>query len=254
MSINYDDISDIRYNAFTGQYTPLFISNEEHVVPSSAPYIITLNEKPQQTLPSSVTVIVKETAQTLVEKSKTTIPGVNQFRLNYDELANGQLGVNSAQKGKTLQVSYNGLGTILKKETVGDIVFNETTFTEVIATNYKKGPERIAYTDDSSVNSEKDIKTWVFEIGSWDMTIGSAASISNPGINVSKVVEINALVYSDTLTTVYQLAGGVAGGGAGGGVNITAANIIIETGSNFNSPDFNGTGFNRGLVIIKYYE
>lgn len=123
MSLIWDDVKNLSYNSFTGEYSDNRISEEEHIIPSSAPYIVQLYHSPVRNVPSTVTAKIKETGQTLIERSKTTIPSVNQFNINYDELSNGQVRVHSSNAGKTLQISYDMIGTIINKESLESLIF-----------------------------------------------------------------------------------------------------------------------------------
>jgi len=147
MSVDWDDVSDIRFNPFTGEETPVFISNEEQTIPNSSPYLVKLNESPVLSLPSTVSAKIKETGQELKEVAKSKVPAKNEFAVNYDEKANGEVLVNSFYKGKTLQVSYQGLGSNINKNLLQSLAF----------TGDRIWDGKQTFNDDLTINADVEI-------------------------------------------------------------------------------------------------
>jgi hypothetical protein len=118
---DFTDLANYRYNSFTNAVTPKLIgygaiAPEIRTIPNTAPYTILLHESPQLNTPSTTVITDTTTATILEEVSKTTVPGNNQFRVNYDERGNGQAEFNANQKGHGLSIKYYGEGSIQKKE------------------------------------------------------------------------------------------------------------------------------------------
>lgn len=112
--LQYDDIEDIRYNSFTGEFTPIVITDERHTIPNTGPYIIKLFEAPQQNAPSTTTVRIGGTV--LKEVGSSVTPGINQYRVTYyDNLGMGQIEFNSTRHGQEASVDYYGLGHLIQK-------------------------------------------------------------------------------------------------------------------------------------------
>ena len=237
MPLTYNDISDIRYNSFTGEYNPIRITGEEHVIPSFAPYIITLNESPQRTVPSNIVATIKETSQILTEKSKTTNPGSTQFNVNYDELANGQVRVNATHAGKTLSIDYNGLGTLLKKDTLLSGLPRT-----ISGENY----------------SEK-----IINLGPWDMDNDNYIAV-DIGVNAINVRSLYCIIRRDGGDNVtYALDTGNTGmdverngfiRAIDDGVAELGVVIYRKNGGLFDSAVFSDTGINRGYLYVLYKE
>lgn len=106
---------DYRYNAFDDVLEPLAISGETHIIPSSSPYTIRLAEVPQKTTPSGVSLTIAGTAASEVAAT----PAAGEFWVDYNTGADnddgwntGTILFNSADAGKTVVVSYSGMGTL----------------------------------------------------------------------------------------------------------------------------------------------
>jgi len=107
--------SDYRFNPFSNIAEPLHIIGETHVIPSSTPYFIRLNEVPVKDAPSTVSLTIAGVAATEVAAE----PAAGEFRCDYttgadsDENWNtGLIQFNAADAGKLVEVTYNGLGTL----------------------------------------------------------------------------------------------------------------------------------------------
>jgi hypothetical protein len=122
--LNFDDISDVRYNPFTGVYTPKLvgygsISPELRTIPNSSPYIIKLFEQPQRNTPSTTIITLVSTSEILQEANKTQTLSNKQFKVNYDELDVGKVEFHPNQKGLQVSIKYYALGTINQKSAFG---------------------------------------------------------------------------------------------------------------------------------------
>jgi len=119
--LNYDDIEDIRYNPFTGVYTPKQIGYagnpvERRTVPNTSPYQIKLFEVPQETIPSVMRVVPSVGGSALIEVGFNQVPASGEYRVSYSGiLGAGIIEFNSAQAGVQMDVSYYGLGHINQK-------------------------------------------------------------------------------------------------------------------------------------------
>ena len=242
MALSYNDLSDIRYNAFTGEYTPYRITNEEHTIPSTPPYIIILNESPQRTVPSTVEASIKSPALELVEKSKSTVPSESQFNVNYDELGNGQVRVNSAHAGKTLQISYNGLGSLIKKEILS------------------QGSRRIIDGDVyGPVSYQEHIRSFT-----WDMVSDPFKQVTFLDVEAHNVIFVKVWIRKDTTTSIlYDLETGASQNDTSrqGYINYatdvasgTQITMTRKQGGDFDDADFNDAGINRGFIYMLYRE
>lgn len=121
-----EGIHDFRYNPFTAVITAFghgYSGNpkEEHVIPSSAPYYIYLNEIPRNDSPS--TLLVNEKAgSNWTEVSFATSPAAGQFRAVYGGdgsqpisiVGQGIIEFNSADAGKTMEFAYYGMGSTIQ--------------------------------------------------------------------------------------------------------------------------------------------
>jgi hypothetical protein len=133
---DFTDLANYRYNAFTNTVTPKLIGykgnpTEDRTIPTSAPYTIILHESPQLNVPSTTSITDTTTATVLEEVSKTTTPGNNQYRVNYDERGNGQIEFNANQKTHSISIKYYGEGSIEKKENYQSTI-NEITQLNII--------------------------------------------------------------------------------------------------------------------------
>ena len=236
MALTYDNLSNIRYNSFTGQYYPRRVTNEEHVIPSSSPYIITLNGSPQRTVPSNVVAKILSPDQELLEKDKTIVPGISEFNINYDELGNGQVRVNAVHAGKTLQISYNEIGSLIKKE-----LFNIPRY--ISNGNYKDA---------------------IVEIGGWNMVSSFQATIDFLLCSSIDIRYIQVFIRRDDTDSVtyplnrYSDPNTPEPHGCVSNVfDITGGCRIVllrSTSGQFNSANFDDDTINRGFVYILYKE
>lgn len=108
-------IADYRYDPFLDVINIKAVSQEKHTIPTSSPYTIRLNEVPQNTDPS--TIICKFTDGTALTEVAAQ-PEQGQFWPDYSVAAGGDwntgtLLFNSADAGKSVLVSYNGMGTLV---------------------------------------------------------------------------------------------------------------------------------------------
>lgn len=116
MPYNWGNASNLRYNPFTGIFTPLAIAGESHIIPLIAPYHIYLYESPKFDDPS--TVIITIGGVTLTEVPFSQVPANNQYRVCYQALGNGIIEFNANQAGQTALISYYGLGTLLSTQSI----------------------------------------------------------------------------------------------------------------------------------------
>ena len=108
-------IYDYRYNPWEDVLEIHNISGERHTIPTSSPYTIRLNEVPQKTDPTSLSVVVN--GQVFTEVAATPEQGqfFPDYRADVSGDANwnrGSLLFNAADAGKTVVVSYRGMGTL----------------------------------------------------------------------------------------------------------------------------------------------
>lgn len=110
-------IVDYRLNPFLNVMDIKKITEEKHQVPNQSPFTVRLNEVPQKTDPSSVTVKFENGTQ-LTEVAAT--PAQGQYWPDYNTTAHGvadwntgTLLFNSEDAGKQVLVSYNGTGTLV---------------------------------------------------------------------------------------------------------------------------------------------
>lgn len=142
-------IKDYRLNPFLNVFEVSVISGETHKVSTSSPYTIRLNEVPQKTDPSSL--IVKYSDGTVLTEVAAQ-PSAGQYWPDYNTTAHGvddwntgTLLFNAADAGKTVTVSYNGLGTLTDERLLDMAEISVTTSTQ---------PEREAIVD--SITSSYD--------------------------------------------------------------------------------------------------
>jgi hypothetical protein len=138
MAFNYNDLANLRYNPFTNSYSPVSIVNEGHTINTSSFIsginLITLFEKPQRTFPSSVTVQNTSLGYTMTEVPFDIEPASGEYRVCYEGLGAGIIEFNSADNGQTVEVSYNGLGTIYGFQT-SNTIFGRTNYQFFTDTN-----------------------------------------------------------------------------------------------------------------------
>ena len=109
-------VSDYRLDPFTGQLNIREITGEEHTVPQNSPYTIRLNEVPYKADPSTLKVTYKDSGAQLTEVAAQ--PEAGQYWPDYlttavKEWNTGTLLFNAADAGKTVLVSYQGMGTLV---------------------------------------------------------------------------------------------------------------------------------------------
>lgn len=117
--------SNIRINPFIGDggTTNYVDFTEVHIIPVVSPFVVRLNEVPQKKDPSNMKVVYVDdttgtpTANALTEVAAT--PGAGEFRPDYSTNADGDedwntglIEFSSADAGKSIQVSYTGMGTL----------------------------------------------------------------------------------------------------------------------------------------------
>lgn len=117
--------SNIRINPFIGDggTTNYVDFTEVHIIPTASPFVVRLNEVPQKKDPSNMKVVyVDETTgapTTTVLTEVAATPGAGEFRPDYSTNADGDedwntglIEFSSADAGKSIQVSYTGMGTL----------------------------------------------------------------------------------------------------------------------------------------------
>lgn len=117
--------SNIRINPFIGDggTTNYVDFTEVHIIPVVSPFVVRLNEVPQKKDPSNMKVVYVDdttgapTTTALTEVAAT--PGAGEFRPDYSTNADGDedwntglIEFSSADAGKSIQVSYTGMGTL----------------------------------------------------------------------------------------------------------------------------------------------
>lgn len=144
----YEDLTNYRYDSFDNKVTPKKIgygSNppESRIIPATAPYSLLLHEAPQQNTPSTTQITDTTTSNILEEVSKTTVPGNNQYRVNYDERGLGQVQFNSSQAGHNIEIKYYGEGSIEKVENYQSILDKTSVAPDIIGALYISGGDII---------------------------------------------------------------------------------------------------------------
>lgn len=117
--------SNIRINPFIGDggTTNYVDFTEVHIIPAVSPFVVRLNEVPQKKDPSNMKVVyVDETTGAPTTTALTEVaatPGAGEFRPDYSTNADGDedwntglIEFSSADAGKSIQVSYTGMGTL----------------------------------------------------------------------------------------------------------------------------------------------
>jgi hypothetical protein len=247
---SYDNIIDLRYNPFTGVYTPKkigygIIPPEVRTVPTTAPYQIKLYEHPQENVPST-TNIETVGGTPLREVSFNQSPASGEYRVCYDELGNGIVEFNSAQKGVQMNISYYGLGSILQK----------TSFRLVQEAYYTK---RIL-----ELENNKYLSCKVIDIGDWNMDLNGTKTLSyaDHGFTLEELTNIRSFeitirndandvrLIGNRDSDVYLSLINVASGDPAEG-DIT---LSRKAGGLFDSVNYDSTSYNRGWVMIWYKE
>lgn len=91
-------------------------------------------------------------------------------------------------------------------------------------------------------------------ITSWDMTSVGSFSI-NHGLSQVKIKKVSALIFSDPSGSIfYDFSTYLPAGSTASYIAITDTQITLVRSTNgfFDTADFDGTGFDRGLIIVKY--
>ena len=109
-------IHDYRFDPFENTFNIKKIYDETHVIPSNSPYTIRLAEVPQKTSPTTLQVKFQN-GGLLTEVSEE--PAQGQYWPDYLTTEHGIEGWNTgtlkfsaADAGKTVLVTYNGMGTL----------------------------------------------------------------------------------------------------------------------------------------------
>lgn len=112
--------SDYRYDPFNNIAEPVPITGETHIIPSNSPYTIRLKEVPVKDSPSTVSLTIAGVSAVEVAAD----PAAGEFRCDYttgadedDNWNTGLIQFNAADAGKTVVVSYNGMGTLASVNT-----------------------------------------------------------------------------------------------------------------------------------------
>lgn len=221
--MNFTDFENFRYNAFTGEYNPKLIGYagnpaEVRVIPNTAPYILTLYEKPQENIPSTTSI------SGFVEVPKTQAPASGQYRVNYDDRGIGQIQFNKAQAGQTVNIKYYGLGVIAQKQVLEDLMGG--------------------------------LSVKVVEIGSWDMDSVSQITVAHGLSDNTKIRAVQVVIQNDDQNVVYNLCQNANNADpflyAGSWRQATGANIslIRRTAGVYTGANFDNAVINRGWIII----
>lgn len=92
------------------------ISGERHTIPTTSPFTVRLLEVPQKTEPTSLNVVCSGVAMTEVAATPEQGQFFPDYRANVTGDPNwnrGELLFNAADAGKTITVSYRGMGTLV---------------------------------------------------------------------------------------------------------------------------------------------
>lgn len=112
--------SDFRYNPFSDVSTAV-LATERHLIPSVSPYVVALNEIPQKTSPSTMTVkqLNSDGGFGASFAEVAAIPEAGQFWADYNTNAagseswnTGKLLFNATDAGKMVEVTYTATGTL----------------------------------------------------------------------------------------------------------------------------------------------
>ena len=140
-------ISDYRLDPFTGQINIREITGEEHTIPSNSPYTIRLDEVPYKADPSTLKVTYRDTGAQLTEVAAQ--PATGQYWPDYltttvEGWNTGTLLFNAADAGKTVLVSYQGMGTLVDTRAPEFLEVSVTGSTQKRSDRYKHN-ERIRW-------------------------------------------------------------------------------------------------------------
>ena len=88
----------------------------------------------------------------------------------------------------------------------------------------------------------------VIEIGAWNMQTTFSLPKTH-GLTVSKIASVQVWIRNDALSEVKMLTDDNAGS-----YSISSGSVAMELDSSgdFNSPNYNDTGINRGFIVILY--
>ena len=127
-------IHDYRFNPFENTFDIKKIFDERHVIPSNSPYTIRLAEVPQKTSPT--TLQVKFQNGTLLTEVAEE-PAQGQYWPDYLTTEHGIEGWNTgtlkfsaADAGKTVLVTYNGMGTLTDDRLIDQVEISVTSSTQ----------------------------------------------------------------------------------------------------------------------------
>lgn len=196
-------IVDYRLNPFANVMDSKRIIDETHTVPSVSPFIIRLKEVPLKTDPSSL--IVKFTNNRVLTEV-AALPGEGEYWPDYNTTAHGvpnwntgTLLFNSRDAGKTVKVTYNGIGTLVdsRLENMLEITFqgskvNRSSTSFAIKTSSSSGRKNsrtpVATTNTIQISKVPNFNSGVYTLKdviqtlidkSLDITFSSNTSYTN---------------------------------------------------------------------------
>lgn len=107
------------------------------------------------------------------------------------------------------------------------------------------------------VDGTDKLRRLIIDIGDWDMDSTTNLNVAHTIADFTKIRSIEAFVRNDADTAYYPLAKIDAGGTGNiqGGVSVwDSTNVTLSrlASGNFDSADFNSTGYNRGFIVIEY--
>lgn len=127
-------IHDYRFDPFENTFNIKKIFDERHVIPRNSPFTIKLIEVPQKTAPTTIQVKL-ENGQFFTEVSEE--PAQGQYWPDYLTTEHGVAGWNTgtikfsaADAGKTVLVSYNGMGTLTDERLLDQVDISVTSSTQ----------------------------------------------------------------------------------------------------------------------------
>lgn len=127
-------IVDYRFDPFLNSFNVKPISGEIHQIPTNSPYEIKLVEVPQKTDPSTLHISFSN-GQALTEVSAQ--PAQGQYWPDYLTSAHGiadwntgTILFNSQDAGKTVVVSYNGIGTLVDSRIASQLTVDVSSSTQ----------------------------------------------------------------------------------------------------------------------------
>ncbi|WP_297018143.1 hypothetical protein [uncultured Dialister sp.] len=127
-------IVDYRFDPFLNSFNVKPISGEIHQIPTNSPYEIKLVEVPQKTDPSTLHISFSS-GQVLTEVAAQ--PAQGQYWPDYLTKAHGiadwntgTILFNAQDAGKTVVVSYNGIGTLVDSRIASQLTVNVSSSTQ----------------------------------------------------------------------------------------------------------------------------